>query len=238
MPQKAPQPPRLLTPAQRQREAARLLVRLDDMLKAARKLSDRACDDVAVGGLNRYRRFAKKVRDFFALAAVTEEKLYASPELAASAMMTALDHLHARMLVLFVEASSSFFKLYIRVQELPIGANEICGLELRGLMAISEFLDDPRYEGDAGQMLRAEAEGIADMMRFVMDRSPPLPDFGDLPSVGPKGDLRRPVKNPQRGRRNAPLAANPPPVPSQPPPQQQQPQPEAKPFILHSWDEE
>lgn len=231
MPPTAPRVAAPPTTAQLQREAARLLVRLDDMLRSTRDLGARTCEDVSVGGLNRYRRFAKKVRDFFALAAVTEEKLYASPELAASAMMTALDHLHARMLVQFVETSAAFFKLYIRVRELPVGGNEICSLELRGLMAISEFLDDPRYEGERGLALREEAERIAGMMRFVIERVPPLEDFGTLPSVGPKGQWHRPLKTPPQPRR----AAAPPAPPPPPPP----PEPTAAPFTPgESWDEE
>jgi hypothetical protein len=242
MPPTAPRPTAPPSPAQQQKEAARLLMRLDEMLRSVRELSARTCEEVSVGGLNRYRRFAKRVRDFFALAAVTEERLYAAPELAGSALMTALDHLHARMLVLFVETSSAFFKLYIRVREVPIGTNEICSLELRGLSAIAEFLDDPRYEGARGRALREEAERIAEMMRFVIDRVPPLEDFGALPSIGPKGELRRPVKAPPR-RPPQPQAASVPPVyrpaPPSPPPPPPEPDIPATPFVPgESWEDE
>lgn len=248
--QGAPRPVVEPSLVQRQSEAARLLLKLDEMLKATRLAGGLACHDVSVGGLNRYRRFAKNVRDFFALAAVVEEKLFAAPELAGSSLMTALDQLHARMLVLFVETSSSFFKLYVRMPELPIGAHEICGLELRGLMAISEFLDDSRYEGERGSALREEAERIAGMMRYVMERIPPLPDFGDLPSVGPKGERRRPLKIRRRtvdaraaqgptGAASRPSAGR----PSSPPPHAAPPsagssEPDATPFVPKPLDDE
>lgn len=191
-----PKPPQ--SPAQRQRELARLLVRMDEMLKITAELAVRARARVSVGGLNRYRRFAKRVRDFFALASVAEEKLYSMPELAESPMATALDRLHARMVVIFVEGSAAFFTLYRRVPELPLGAHEICGVELRGLNEIRKFLDDERYDGDRGQALRRQADLVMDLMHDVMERVPPLEDFGDLPSISPKGVSRQPIKAPPK----------------------------------------
>lgn len=200
-----PKPPQ--SPAQRQRELARLLVRMDEMLKITAELAVRARARVSVGGLNRYRRFAKRVRDFFALASVAEEKLYSMPELAESPMATALDRLHARMVVIFVEGSAAFFALYRRVPELPLGAHEICGVELRGLNEIRKFLDDERYDGERGQALRRQADLVMDLMHDVMERVPPLEDFGDLPSISPKGVSRQPIKTPPK------RAAAPPPAP-------------------------
>ncbi|HYG86338.1 MAG TPA: hypothetical protein VD978_08780 [Azospirillum sp.] len=175
-----------------------MLMRLDEHLKKASELSAFARERVSVGGLNRYRRFTRKVRDFFALAALVEERLDLLPEeLGAAQMTTALDRMHARMVLLFVEGSASFFAAFAKVQELPVGTHEICGLELRGLLAIRQFLDDPRYEGERGQALRVHADRIANQMRAVMARVPPLPDFGDLPSVTPKGGYSKPIKPPK-----------------------------------------
>ncbi len=189
-----------------------MLMRLDEYLKKASELSASAREGVSVGGLNRYRRFTKKVRDFFALAALVEERLDLLPEeLGASQMATALDRMHARMVLLFVEGSAGFFGAFAKVQELPIGTHEMCGLELRGLLAIRQFLDDPRYDGERGRLLRAHADRIADQMRRVMDRAPPLPDFGDLPSIGPKGGYSKPIKP---ARRPAPPNPAPPPLPA------------------------
>lgn len=209
-----PSPPQ--TAVQRQRDLARMLVRMDEMLKSIGDLAARARARVSVGGLNRYRRFAKRVRDFFALAAVAEEKLYNMPELADSPMATALDRMHARMVVLFVEGSWGFFDLYRRVPELPLGAHEICGVELRGLHEIRKFLNDERYDGERGQALRRQAERVTDLMHEIMERVPPLEDFGDLPSISAKGVSRQPIKTPPKRR------AEPPPPP--PPVEQEQPQ--------------
>lgn len=187
-------------------------MRLDEYLKKASELSASAREGVSVGGLNRYRRFTKKVRDFFALAALVEERLDLLPEeLGASQMGTALDRMHARMVLLFVEGSAGFFGAFAKVQELPIGTHEMCGLELRGLLAIRQFLEDPRYDGERGRVLRGHADRIAEQMRRVMDRAPPLPDFGDLPSIGPKGGYSKPIKP---ARRPAPPKAAPPPLPA------------------------
>lgn len=218
MSKSARKPPPPQSAAQRQRELARMLVRMDEMLKSTGDLAVKARARVAVGGLNRYRRFAKRVRDFFALAAVAEEKLYNMPELADSPMALALDRMHARMLVLFVEGSWGFFDLYRRVPELPLGANEICGVELRGLYEIRKFLDDERYDGERGQALRRQAERVTDFMHEVMERVAPLEDFGDLPSISPKGVRRQPIKTPPK------RAAAPPPPPAEPEPE---PEPEA-----------
>lgn len=217
----ARKPPPPQSAAQRQRELARMLVRMDEMLKSTGELAVKARARVAVGGLNRYRRFAKRVRDFFALAAVAEEKLYNMPELADSPMALALDRMHARMLVLFVEGSWGFFDLYRRVPELPLGANEICGVELRGLYEIRKFLDDERYDGERGQALRRQAERVTDFMHEVMERVAPLEDFGDLPSISPKGVRRQPIKTPPKRR-----AAEPPPP---------EPEHEAEPEPAASW---
>lgn len=200
-------PPPPQSAAQRQRELARMLVRMDEILKSTGELAVKARSRVAVGGLNRYRRFAKRVRDFFALAAVAEEKLYNMPELAESPMALAHDRMHARMVVLFVEGSWGFFDLYRRVPELPLGANEICGVELRGLGEIRKFLDDERYDGERGQALRRQAERVTDLMHEIMERVAPLEDFGDLPSISPKGVRRQPIKSPAKRR------AEPPPAP-------------------------
>lgn len=200
MPPRPPPAPSVPTsPAARQREAARLLTRLDEHLKRASDLSAIARERVGVGGLNRYRRFTKRVRDFFALAALVEERLELLPEeLGAPQMVTALDRMHARMVLLFIEGSVTFFGAYSKVEELPIGTHEMCGLELRGLTAIRAFLDDPRYDGERGRALRQKADQIADLMRMVMERVPPLPDFGDLPSVSPKGGYSKPIKAAKR----------------------------------------
>lgn len=215
MSKSARKPPPPQSAAQRQRELARILVRMDEMLKSTGDLAVKARARVAVGGLNRYRRFAKRVRDFFALAAVAEEKLYNMPELADSPMALALDRMHARMLVLFVEGSWGFFDLYRRVPELPLGANEICGVELRGLYEIRKFLDDERYDGERGQALRRQAERVTDFMHEVMERVAPLEDFGDLPSISPKGVRRQPIKTaPKRAPEPPPPAPEPEPEPA------------------------
>lgn len=231
--QPARQPPRQpLSPAQRQREAAKLLLRLDEMVKQSSELSVRAREHVSTGGLDRYRRFTKKVRDFFALASVTEEKIYASPELAESSMATALDRMHARMVVQFVEGSAAFFDLYSRVKHLPLGTFEICGVELRGVLEIRKFLDDSRYEGERGRALQLQADRIVRLVQGVMDRSMPLPDFGDQPSIGPKGQAKRPLKTPPRK-----AAPPPPPPPPEPEPEEAEDDPEAHPLTLMSWDD-
>lgn len=230
MPPPPPRPPQ--SPAQRQREVAKLLLRLDEMVKSASELSVRARERVSTGGLGRYRRFTKRVRDFFALASVTEEKIYASPELAESTMATALDRMHARMVVVFVEGSAAFFDLYSRVKALPLGTYEICGVELRGVLEIRKFLDDPRYEGERGRALQAEADRIVRLVRDVMERATPLPDFGDQPSIGPKGQVKRAIKAPPR-----PPAAAPPPPPPPPEPEDEEDDPEAHPLTLMSWDD-
>jgi len=201
-----------------------MLVRLDEHVKKASELSATARERVSVGGLNRYRRFTKKVRDFFALAALVEERLDLLPdELGAAQMATALDRMHARMVLLFVEGSASFFGAFSKVQELPIGTHEMCGLELRGLLAIRAFLDDARYDGERGRALRVQADRIAEQMRLVMDRVPPLPDFGDLPSVSPKGGYSKPIKPPKRPAVPPPVAK--PAVPKPPPQAERPPQP-------------
>lgn len=213
-----PTPPQ--SAAQRRRELARMLVRMDEMLKSTGEIAARTRVRVSVGGLNRYRRFAKRVRDFFALAGVAEEKLYHMPELADSPMATALDRMHARMVVLFVEGSWAFFDLYRRVPEIPLGAHEICGVELRGLNEIRKFLDDERYDGERGQALRRQAERVTDLMHEIMERAPPLEDFGDLPSISPKGVSRQPIKT--QPKRQAPP----------PPAAQSEPEPE---FAPAAW---
>ena len=210
-PTSAPPP----SPAMRQREAAKLLMRLDETLKKAAELAAIARERVGVGGLNRYRHFTKKVRDFFALAALVEERLDLLPEdMGTTQMVTALDRMHARMVLLFVEGSAGFFAAYAKVQELPIGTHEMCGLELRGLLTIRQFLDDPRYDGERGRALRTQADRIAVQMRRVMDRVPPLPDFGDLPSIGPKGGYSKPIKAAKRPPPKPVAAPPPPPLPA------------------------
>jgi len=214
-------PPSTRSPAQRQREIATLLMRLDAMLKQTGELAAAARERVSVGGLTRYRRFSRRVRDFFALAALAQERLDAAPEELEDLidpMTTALERLHTRMVVLFVEGSAAFFNAFARVKALPIGTHEMCGLELRGVLEIRKFLDDPLYEGERGLALRAEADRIAARIRSVMDRIPPLPDFGDEPSIGPKGAVNSPLKGPGAGLpRPARPPAAPPPAPKPPP---------------------
>jgi hypothetical protein len=229
-------PPRRPAPAapqpsliQRQREIAKLLMRLDGMLKKAGELAAIAQDRVSVGGLSRYRAFTRKVRDFFALAAVTQERLDTGPaEMAemAATMTTALERMHARMVVLFVESSGVFFTSFARVKALPIGTHEICGLELRGVIEIRKFLDDPLYDGERGQRLRDETDRIAGLIRVVMNRIPPLPDFGDEPSVGPRGGVNRPLRTPRR------TVDRPTPNPAGPAPQRAVPAPRPAPPAL------
>ncbi len=210
-PRRPAPPPAAKNPAQRQREIATLLMRLDAMLKQTSELAVAARERVSVGGLTRYRRFSRRVRDFFALAAVAQERLDAAPDEMEDLiipMTTALERLHTRMVVLFVEGTAAFFASYARVKALPIGAHEMCGVELRGVLEIRKFLDDPLYEGRRGLALRAEADRIAGLIRVVMDRIPPLPDFGDEPSIGPKGAMNSPLKGPGAGpARPAPRAA-------------------------------
>lgn len=208
-----PSPPRRQAPpapmvsaAQRQREVARMLMRLDDMLKKCADLAAAARERVSVGGMGRYRKFSRKVRDFFSLAAVTQERLDAAPsemEELIGPMTTALERLHARMVILFVEESLGFFNTFARVKALPIGTHETVGVEFRALMEIRKFLDDPLYEGERGQGLRKQTDRVAVLMRAVMDRCPPLPDFGDEPSIGPRGTVNKPLRPP----RAAPPAA-------------------------------
>ncbi|MGQ9368748.1 hypothetical protein [Azospirillum sp. ST 5-10] len=204
-------------PAARQREVAAILLRLDEMLGKAGELAALARDRVGVGGLTRYRRFTRKVRDFFALAALADEKLDAVPPELAGPLATALDRMHTRMVVLFVEESAGFFASFARVEHLPVGTHEMCGLELRGLLAIRGFLDDPRYEAERGLALRAKADRVAELMRAVMARLPPLPDFGDLPSVGPRGTVNKPIKT-ARGAARGAVRGPPPPQAAAPPP--------------------
>lgn len=230
-----------MSAAQRQREIAKLLMQLDQMLKQSGELAIHARERVSVGGLARYRRFTRKVRDFFALAALTQERLDAAPEEMEELigpMTTALDRLHARMVVQFVEGSSAFFASFARVKALPIGTHEMCGVELRGLNAIRGFLDDPLYDGDRGAALRTEADRIAALMRTVMDRIPPLPDFGDAPSIGPKGTLNTPLKGPNAGVSLRPSTRTPTAQPAaqrrpEPaaPPAQRQPAPPPRPAV-------
>ncbi len=191
----------MVSAAQRQREVAKLLMQLDAMLKKAGELGAAARERVSVGGMGRYRKFTRKVRDFFALAAVTQERLDAAPsdmEELIGPMTTALERLHARMVVLFVEESAAFFATFVRVKALPIGTHEVCGVELRGLIEIRKFLDDPLYDGERGQHLRTQTDRIAQLIRMVMERIPPLPDFGDSPSIGPRGGVNKPVRAPAR----------------------------------------
>lgn len=194
-PLRPPRPPAAPpNPAVLQREAARMMLRLDDLWKKSQTLAETARSRVSIGGLTRYRRFTRKVRDFFSLAATVEERLDALPPDLADQMLLALDRMHARMVLLFVETSAAFFSVFARARYLPLGTYEICGLELRGLMAIRAFLDDPRYDGERGQALRDETDRIAQLMRATMERMPPLPDFGDQPSVGPRGAVNKPLK--------------------------------------------
>lgn len=198
-PLRPPKPPAAPpNPAARQREAARMMMRLDAHWKKAQELAEAARGRVSIGGLTRYRHFTRRIRDFFSLAATVEERLDALPPELADQMLLALDRLHARMVILFVETSAAFFSVFARAKYLPLGTYEICGLELRGLMAIRAFLDDPRYDGERGQALRAETDRIAGLMRGTMERMPPLPDFGDQPSIGPRGAVNKPVKAPPR----------------------------------------
>ncbi|PWC36464.1 hypothetical protein [Azospirillum sp. TSO35-2] len=206
------------SPAQRQREIATLLMRLDATLKQSAELATAARERVSIGGLGRYRRFSRRVRDFFALAAVAQERLDAAPEEMEDLivpMTTALERLHARMVVQFVEGSAGFFASFARVKALPIGTHEMCGVELRGVLEIRKFLDDPLYEGEQGQALRAETDRIAGLIRRVMDRIPPLPDFGDEPSIGPRGTVNSPLKGPNAGLPPNRGASRPAPRPSQ-----------------------
>ncbi len=224
----------VVSAAQRQREVAKLLVQLDGMLKRAGELAAVARERVSVGGLGRYRRFTRKVRDFFALAAVTQERLDAAPsemEELIGPMTTALERLHARMVVLFVEESAAFFATFARVKALPVGTHEVCGVELRALREIAKFLDDPLYEGERGQALRAKAERIAGLIRSVMARIPPLPDFGDSPSVGPRGAVNKPVRPPRHPAVEGPPSA--PPAPPRPDPRL-----EVRSLTLDSLDED
>lgn len=238
-----PPPPRRQAPAapvvsaaQRQREVAKLLMQLDATLKKAGVLATAARERVSVGGMGRYRKFTRKVRDFFALAAVTQERLDAAPqemEELIGPMTTALERLHARMVILFVEESVAFFGTFARVRALPIGTHEIVGVELRALMEIRKFLDDPLYDGERGQSLRTQADRIAGLMRAVMDRCPPLPDFGDEPSIGPKGTVNKPIRPPRRA------APQPPPRPAmQQPLPQPDPRLEVRPLSLDTLDDE
>lgn len=224
--------------AQRQREVAKLLMQLDAMLKKAGELAATARERVSVGGMGRYRKFTKKVRDFFALAAVTQERLDAAPqemEELIGPMTTALERLHARMVILFVEESVAFFGTFARVRALPIGTHEIVGVELRALMEVRKFLDDPLYDGERGQALRGQADRIAGLMRAVMDRCPPLPDFGDEPSIGPTGAVNKPIRPP---RRPAGLQPPRPAAPSQPDPRVTDPRLAVRPLSLDALDDE
>lgn len=186
--------PRAADPVSRRLEIARLITRLDELGKRAREAAAMARVDVDVGGLARYRAFAKSTRDFFALASVVDEKIATANDPDNAMMSTALDQLHARALVLFIVESATFFEAYVATGAFPIGAREMCGLELRGLLAICRFLEDERFDGDRGADLRERAGRIADLMNEVMEKVPPLPDFGDLPSVGPRGTFRAPIK--------------------------------------------
>ncbi len=230
-------PPTSKSPAQRQREIATLLMRLDATLKQTGELAAAARERVSVGGLTRYRRFSRRVRDFFALAALAQERLDAAPEEMEDLidpMTTALERLHTRMVVLFVEGSAAFFNAFARVKALPIGTHEMCGLELRGVLEIRKFLDDPLYEGERGLALRGEADRIATRIRSVMDRIPPLPDFGDEPSIGPKGTVNSPLKGPGAGLRPAALRGRPPALPPEPP----KPPPEVRSLSLDQFEDE
>lgn len=225
-PRRSAAPPVSKSPAQRQREIATLLMRLDAMLKQSGELAATARERVSVGGLTRYRRFSRRVRDFFALAAVAQERLDAAPEELedlVDPLTTALERLHTRMVIQFVEGSVGFFAGFARVKALPIGTHEMCGVELRGVLEIRKFLDDPLYDGERGQALRGETDRIVTLIRLVMDRIPPLPDFGEEPSIGPKGAVNSPLKGPGAGlppgRRPAAVAAPRPAPPPKPPPE-------------------
>lgn len=204
-------------------------MRMDEILKAAGDAAITAKQRVAVGGLGRYRKFTRKVRDFFALAAITQERLdLASAEMdaaLASQMHTAQERLHARMVVMFVEESELFFATFVRVRALPIGSFEICGVELRGLQEIRRFLDNPLYDGEHGQALRQRADRVAQLMRKTMQRMPPLPDYGDLPSIGPRGTRNKPIRPPRRPE-NKPAATT---APVASPSTPEKPVPEAPP---------
>ncbi|CAO3413937.1 hypothetical protein [Azospirillum doebereinerae] len=226
------------SPAQRQREIATLLMRLDAMLKQTGEMGLAARERISVGGLTRYRRFSRRVRDFFALAAVAQERLDAAPgemEDLIGPMTTALERLHTRMVILFVEGSAGFFAGFARVKALPIGTHEMCGVELRGVVEIRKFLDDPLYDGERGQALRVEADRIVKLIRVVMDRIPPLPDFGDEPSIGPKGALNSPLKGPGAG---LPRPARPGGRPQAIPPEPPRPPPEVRSLSLDQFEDD
>lgn len=186
--------PRQRDPASRRLEIARLVTRLDDLGRRAREAAAAARVAVEVGGLARYRTFAKSARDFFALASVVDEKIATANDPDNEPMSTALDHLHTRALVLYINESASFFEAYVAQGAFPVGAREMCGLELRGLAAVGQFLDDERFDDERGAELRARSDRVAELMNEVMEKVPPLPDFGDLPSVGPKGAYHAPIK--------------------------------------------
>jgi hypothetical protein len=188
-----PRGPAPVPPAVQRRDVARLLARLEDTLIQARELDEAARQDVEVGGLARFRLFSRKVRDFFAMAGVAEERMEAMPELYDASWRTALDRLHARTVLLFVEGSASFFNAYSRVEHLPIGTHEICTVELRGIVAISGFFNDPRYDGDQGHLLRARVDRVIGQVRTLIERMPPLPVFDDEPSLDPRGKTSHPI---------------------------------------------
>lgn len=188
--------PRPVDPASRRLEIARLISRLDELARRARERAALARISVEVGGMTRYREFAKATRDFFALASVVDEKLEAANDPANELLGSALDQLHTRALLLFINESLGFFEAYVAVGAFPIGSREMCGLELRGLLAICGFLDDDRFQDERGADLRARSERVAELMREIMERVPALPDYGDLPSVGPRGGLRPAIKAP------------------------------------------
>lgn len=230
----------VVSAAQRQREVATMLMRLDGQLKKASELAFDARERVSVGGLNRYRKFTRRVRDFFALAAVTQERLDAAPsemEELIGPMTTALERLHARMVILFIEESAVFFASFARVKALPIGTHEMCGVELRALREITKFLDDPLYQSERGAALHAQADRIAGLIRAVMDRCPPLPDFGDSPSVGPKGAVNQPVRGPVRGPAARPAVAAPPQATPARPAPASDPRLEVRPLTLDDLDD-
>ncbi|SMH56916.1 hypothetical protein [Azospirillum agricola] len=232
-----PAPAPAKSPAQRQREIATLLMRLDAMLKQTGELAVAARERVSVGGLTRYRRFSRRVRDFFALAALAQERLDAAPEELEDLigpLTTALERLHTRMVVLFVEGSAAFFASFARVKALPIGTHEMCGVELRGVLEIRKFLDDPLYEGERGLALRAEADRVVARIRSVMDRIPPLPDFGEEPSIGPKGTVNSPLKGPGAGLPPGRRTGRPQALPVEPP----RPPPEVRSLSLDQFEED
>jgi len=236
-PKRQAPPAPVVSAAQRQREVAKLLMRLDAMLKTSAEQAAAARERVSVGGMGRYRKFTRKVRDFFALAAVTQERLDAAPtemEELIGPMTTALERLHARMVILFVEESAGFFGTFARVKALPIGTHEMVGVELRALLEIRKFLDDPLYDGERGQALRTQTDRIAGLMRAVMDRCPPLPDFGDEPSIGPRGTVNKPIRPPRRAAAPNPAA----PRPDRQLPPQQDPRLEVRSLSLDSMDDE